>query len=227
MSSKPPRPSAIADQAIGGDRELALLHLPRRVQAPFRALFTLDSAMGDVVARSTEPTLAAIKLVWWRDQLERLDREPPPAEPTLQAVAAELLPLGIGGAELAELEDGWTALLEARVDPTRVAQRGIRLFAIGGRLLGADSPDLGDAGALWALTSVARRGVPELADPARPVMDSLRGHRFRRGLRSLTGLARLAARDIELGPGAEPEGSPARAAAYLRHRWSGVVVLRG
>ena len=54
--------------------------------------------MGDVVARSTEPALGAIKLAWWRERLEELDHGKVPAEPRLQAAAAELLPREIRAA---------------------------------------------------------------------------------------------------------------------------------
>ena len=72
--------------------------------------------MAEVVARSTEPTLAAIKLAWWRERLEELDRGKVPAEPRLQAAFHNLLPKGIRGADLAELETGWAGLLRPDVD---------------------------------------------------------------------------------------------------------------
>lgn len=227
MSSPPQRPSVTADQPIGADRELALLHLPERHRAAFEALWALDSAMGDVVARSTEPALGRIKLAWWREQLESLDVEAPPAEPRLGAAAEHLLPIGVAGADLAELEPGWATLLDEDVDPQLVARRGETLFRIGGVILGASDERLGEAGALHALVSVARRGVPELFDHAAPFAGRLGGHRFPRALRSLTGLARLAIRDLERRLPPEPEGSAGRAAAMLRHRWSGIVARRG
>jgi len=222
MSSPPQRPSVTAEKQIGGgigaDRELALLHTPGQVRAAFAALWALDSAMGDVVARSTEPALGAVKLAWWREALEALDRASPPAEPRLQQVAAELLPRGISGARLAEIEVGWAALLQPEIDSAAVAARGAVLFSIGADLLGGSDDKLSDAGALYALASVARRGVPELFDPARNYLQQIRGHRFARRLRPLTMLARAAARDLARQ---EPEGSAGRAAAMLAHRWSG------
>jgi phytoene synthase len=174
--------------------------------------------MGDVVARATEPGLGRIKLAWWREQLEALDSNPPPAEPRLQAVAEHLIPAGVTGAELAQLEAGWATLLDERVDSELVAGRGVFLFGMGGRLLGSDDPKLRDAGALYALASVGRRGVPELFEPARQRFGRLRGHRFDRRLRPLTLLARAAARDLDRQ---EPEGARGRVAAILAHRWSG------
>jgi phytoene synthase len=189
----------------------------------FEALWAIDAAMGDVVARATQPALAAIKLAWWREQLERLDTDAPPAEPRLAAAAQHLLPRGVSGADLAQLEAGWAALLDEEVDAARVAERGALLFRLAARLLGGADEKIGDAGALYALVSVGRRGVPQLmtaaADPAR----RLATHRFPRPLRMLTALARLAARDLASGEPFEPEGTPPRLAAMLRHHWSGMV----
>ena len=221
MWSRRRRRSVIAEAPpgpIGADRELALLHIPASLRAAFAALFAIDAAMGDVVARSTEPALGRIKLAWWREQLEALETEPPPAEPRLQAVATELLPLGIKGSDVAQLEPGWATLLDAEVDARLVAERGATLFGIGGCLLASDEAQLADAGSLYALASVGRRGVPELLTPARDYLDRLRGHRFDRRCRPLPMLARAAARDRDRE---EAEGSSRRAAAMLAHRWSG------
>jgi len=190
------------------------------LRGAFAALFAIDAAMGDVVARSTEPQLAGIKLAWWREQLEALDEKPPPAEPRLRAVAQQLLRLGVTGVQLAGLEPGWATLLDEEIDPELVAARGAILFRIGGRLLGSDDPRLGEAGALYALASVGRRGLPGLLEPARSRAEALRRHRFERRARPLTMLARAAARDLW---GKEDEGRPARALAMLAHRWSGRV----
>ena len=224
MSSLPPKPSAIADETlIGADRALMVQHVRAELRPAFEALWAIDAAMGDVVARSTEPALAAIKLAWWRDQLEALDSGGPPAEPTLQAVAGHLLPRGVSAAELAELERGWATLLDPEVDAGLVAERGATLFRLGSRLMNSEDPRLSDAGALWALVAVGRRGVPELLGPAGEHLQRIGGHRFARGVRALTGLARLAARDLRHGEPFEPEGTAGRAAEMLRHRWTGIV----
>ena len=167
--------------------------------------------MGDVVARSTDPALGRIKLAWWREQLQALDENPPPAEPRLTAAAGHLLPRGISGAELAGLETGWATLLDPEIDPKLVAERGLLLFRLGGSLLGAADPELADAGALYALSTVGRRGVPKLLEGAKARLERLRGHRFDRRLRPLTMLARAAM----------DGGGGSRALAMLAHRWSG------
>ncbi len=217
MSSPPQSRSAIAEP-LSGDVELALIHVPTVVREAFRALFSIDAAMADVVARSTDPALGRIKLAWWRERLEELDGAAAPAEPRLGAAAKHLLPIGVRGADLAELEAGWATLLDDEIDPGLVAERGAALFRIGGKLLASADAKLADAGRLYSLASVGRRGVPELFKPAREYLVRLREHRFERSVRPLTMLARAAARDLSTD---EPEASRARALAMLAHRWSG------
>ena len=228
MSSPRQRPSVTAEDelaaAIGADRVVMLRQVPADARAAFEALWQIDAAMGDVVARSTQPALGAVKLAWWRERLEDLDRGIVPDEPRLQAVAQHLLTRGMTGAELSEIEDGWATLFDERVDTSRVGDRGARLFRLGARLLDSEDHNVAEAGALYALASVGRRGVPELLDPAREQAKRLAGHRFPGGLRPLTALARLAVRDLKHGPPFEQEGSPPRLAAMLRHRWSGRVL---
>ncbi|MCL6740233.1 hypothetical protein LZ518_03665 [Sphingomonas sp. RB56-2] len=171
---------------------------------------------------STQPALGAIRLAWWREALERLDRSPPPPEPRLHAAAAELLPLGITGKELAALEDGWTTLLDEVPDLNKVEERGVRLFAIGAKLLGASDPFLEAAGRVYALVQIRRMRMAAFAQSSFD-LSNLKGHRFPRRLRPLTAFARLGARDLKQGMTIESEATPARAAALLRHFGFGFV----
>lgn len=178
--------------------------------------------MADVVAKATEPALGAIKLAWWRERLIELDEGKIPAEPRLLAAADQLLMRGISGAALAELEDGWATLLEARPDAERIGERGARLFAIAAGLLGADDPMLASAGRLYGKATARRRGLfaMHLAEDA---LNPLSRHRFPAKLRPLTALAKLAARDAQRGDAIEPEATPGRAAALIAHRVTGRV----
>jgi phytoene synthase len=196
------------------DRDLVRLYWPTGLRPAFDALFDIDDAMAGVVARSTQPALGAIKLVWWRERLEELDDGKIPAEPRLQAAAKELLPRRISGAELAELEQGWLTLLEESPDPERALDRGAKMFSLAARLIGRDPPAfLPVAGRLYAAGSLQRLGLlSEEAWAITPYL-SVPG-RFRR----LTGLAVLAKRDLHQ---TEPEGTPARAWALLKHRLTG------
>lgn len=201
------------------DRDLVRLYWPADSRPAFDALMDIEEVLAEVVATSSQPALGAIRLAWWREVLERLDRSPPPPEPRLQAAAAELLPRGISGAMLAALEDGQAALLDEAVDWSRVGDGGAALFAIGARLLGDDDPRLAEAGRMFVLGQAARLGFPVPAGDRR----ALRGHRFARRLRPLTGFARLAARDLKAPGPAEPEATPARAVALLSHRLFGTI----
>lgn len=188
----------------------------------FDALFAIDDALAEVVASSTQPALGAIRLAWWREALQKLDANPPPPEPRLQAAAAELLPRGVTGAMLAGLEDGWATLLDEEVDVDRIAARGEKLFSMGAKLLGSDDKMLGVAGRLHAHQTVRRRGLVSMQWPANEA-NQLGRHRFPRRLRPLTALARLSARDAKRSPAIEPEATPGRAAALLSHRLFGRV----
>ena len=204
------------------DRDLVRLYWPVELRPAFDALFAIDDAMADVVASSTQPALGAIRLAWWREALERLDRGGPPPEPRLQAAAAELLPRGVTGARLAGLEDGWATLLDEQPDIERVGTRGARLFAIAAGLLGASDRLLDAAGRLFGYGEASRKGIAAHFWPMEE-MHMLARHRFPRRLRPLTALARLAARDVKQAPSIEPEATPGRAAALLSHRLFGTI----
>ena len=205
------------------DRDLVRHHWPVELRPAFEALFAIDDALRDVVASSSEPALGAIRLAWWREALERLDVNPPPPEPRLRAVAAELLPRGVSGTMLAGLEDGWATLFDEEPDIERVAERGEKLFAIGAKLLGGCDALVTVAGRVYAYETVFRADLFPRHWPMEEV-HQLSRHRFPRALRPLTALARLAARDARQSPWLEPEATPGRAAALLSHRLFGFVV---
>ena len=201
------------------DNGLVRLYWPVALRPAFDALFAIDDALGEVIAKATEPALAAIKLAWWRERLEDLDRGKVPAEPRLQAAAAELLTRGATGVSLAGLEDGWATLLDEFPDSGRVVARGARLFAVASSLLGASDPLIETAGRVYGWQSAARRSFT-LPQPEN-ALRALVGHRFPLRLRPLTALAALAARDARRSPAIEPEGTPGRAFALIRHRLTG------
>ena len=197
-----------------------LLHFPLAVRPAVAALWTIDETLAAVVAEATQPALAAIKLAWWAEALARLDTAPPPPEPRLQAVADTLIVAGVRGAEVAELEEGWAALLDEHPEPARVAGRGRALLAIEARLLEANDPHLPAAGAVFALTDARRRGCPAMDQALAEYRLQLAGWRVPRALRPVTLTTRLALR-----PPGEPEGTPARALALIAHRLTGRLPL--
>ena len=196
-----------------------------------QALFLIDAAMGEVVRSTHEPMLGPIRLAWWRERLEELDKgSAAPAEPRLQQAVNELLPRGVSGQDLAKLEAGWLRLFDPFPWGAETSEaiwlRGNLLFGIGARLLGAPNERLQAAGGLWALVDVARHCSGEasramLLKQARGFAQGLGGARFDPALRPLSMIAALAVRDSRRGEQFEPEGTPARAAAMLRHRLSG------
>jgi phytoene synthase len=216
---------------LGADIKLALSYVPLRNRAALAALFAIDRAMGDVVRTTKEPMLGPIRLAWWRERLEELDKgTQAPAEPRLQQAASELLPRGVSGHDLAALEPGWLRLFEPFPWDTGTAEaiwlRGNFLFAIGGRLLGGVDDIVQRAGGLWALVDVARHCTDPssrqmLLRQARGFAQRLAGERTPAALRPLSMLAVVATRDCTEYGRLGPEGTPARAAAMLRHRISG------
>jgi phytoene synthase len=188
----------------------------------FDALFAIDDAMGDVVAQSTQPALGAIKLAWWRDRLDALDQDQIPAEPRFQAAAEELLPRGISGRELSELEEGWAMLLqldEPQSFMRSASTRGPLLFKLAAKLIDpAVIADFSSPGTEFAFIDLARRGVVDVV-----------AQRFRRltirypkRIRPVTAFWALARRDQSRGgPPFEPEATPGRAWTLLRHRLTG------
>lgn len=202
------------------DRDLVRLYWPVALRPAFDALFAIDDAMADVVARATEPALGRIKLAWWREALQRLDVSPPPPEPRLQAVANELLQAGISGEELGEIEPGWATLFDEWPEQALIAERGAVLFRLAARLLRIPDAGLADAGALYAVVDVARRTSNSGWLTA---ADELGGLRFPSGARPITTLAALASRDLKrfLRRGWEPEATPGRSWTLMRHRMTG------
>jgi phytoene synthase len=187
--------------------------------------------MGEVVRTTHEPMIGPIRLAWWRERLEELDKGAgAPAEPRLQKVEQELLPRGVSGQDLAGLEAGWLRLFDPFPWDSDTSEaiwlRGNLLFGIGARLLGRPDETLQAAGGLWALVDIARHCSDEgsrvmLLKQARGFAQGLGGARFARPLRPLSMIAALAVRDSRRGEPFEAEGVPARAAAMLRHRLSG------
>lgn len=208
---------------------LAIAYAPARARPALEALFALDAAFAAVLASGSQPMIGRIRLAWWREALGRLDTAPPPAEPTLDAVAAHLLPLGLAGESLAAMEEGWAPLLDegplvGEAINAHGEARGAALFAFAARILGMGAPPMvAAAGRDWALADLARhlsrgdeRAAVLAAIGAEPTAS------WPRPLRPLGMLAMLARRDRARGRGRiERRGAPARMARMLAHRLTG------
>jgi phytoene synthase len=186
------------------DRYLAVLHAPAAARAGLFALFALDLELAQVVASTTEPLLGEIRLAWWREQLDRLDTAPAPAQPTLAALKADAVPAGVTGRSLEPLEDAFLALL---LDPAfddialdrYLRLRGGTLFAAAACVLGGNAATGAALGATWALGGLVRHGSPPaIALETLVVVAGRQGWTMpvERCLRPLLGLARLAQQDI-------------------------------
>ena len=207
------------------DRILALSYVPATDRAAVGALWRLDAALGAVMASGREPMISQMKLAWWREALERLDQAPAPAEPVLQALAADVLPRGITGATLAGMEEGWRRLLAVEAldrdgFAAYAAHRGALLFRSIVKLLDQATCDEAElAGEGWALVDLARHSGAVDAEAAmieaRARFAPIAGFRWPRPLRPLGMLAALARRDSERAK-PERQGSPPRMARMMR-----------
>ena len=216
---------------LGADLGLALTYVPVRDRGALAALFAIDRAMADVVRSTKEPMLGPIRLAWWRERLEELDQGGvSPAEPRLRHVERELIPRGVTGRELAALESGWLRLFDPFPWTVQTSEgiwfRGNLRFGLAARVVGRAEERIQDAGGLWALVDAARHcsdagSRSMLLDQARAFGRGLSGIRFPGPLRPLSMLTVVAMRDCRRGEPFEREGTPGRAAAMLRHRFSG------
>ena len=210
------------------DRVLALSYVSAARRPALAALWRLDRALGQVLAGGREPMISRIKLAWWREALEKLDRGSAPAEPLLQELAAAVLPTGVTGSELAEMETGWSVLIDAdRLGPEELGQyaqaRGGLLFLHSARILGASGDTIESAGRIWALVDLARHSAEiDEADAAVALALTEPWLRVPPKLRPLGMLAALALRDAEADRARwEAQGSPGRMLRMIRHRFTG------
>ena len=214
------------------ERGILLAYAPVSGRSALAALLALDDTLATLLRTTREPALGQIRLAWWREALERLDQAPAPAEPVLSAIARDVLPHGIAGAELVPLVHGWEVLIEAEsLDEAaleRFAEGRGTLFQLAGKALGtAPSDPLADAGRGWALADLAANlGDAAEAALARakagPLLGAATGTRWSTRARALGAMTHLARRDLGLAPGQPPPiGSPRRVSRLLWHRLTG------
>jgi 15-cis-phytoene synthase len=206
---------------------IALAYARRPSRGDLSTLFALDERLSGFVARTGEPTIGLMRLVWWRDALAALADRPPPGEPLLIAAAGTGLP----PAELAAMVEGWAVLLD---DPeasgetmaAHARERGGRLFDLAGKAIGEADPRLAAAGEGWALVDRARhadtpaKAAAWLAAAREPLATTV--GRWPRPLRPLGMLAALAREDVARGAERlRPPGSRGRLLRILAHQLTG------
>lgn len=210
------------------ERALALEYAPLSIRSALTALFALDDTLGNIVRTTREPLVGQMRLTWWYEALVKLDEAPPPAEPVLQALYTEVIPMGVSGAALAAMTDGWEILLDPVLDAGAVErfaiERGGRLFGEAGRLLVVDDARIELAGRGWALADLSQR----LSDAASRVLARERAAvllaqvlvgRWPKRARMLGAMAISARFDVSAAPSLP--GSPKRVGRLLLHRLTG------
>jgi phytoene synthase len=210
------------------ERALAVAYAPAQARAGLAVLFALDERFGQVVSSTSEPMIGLMRLAWWREALEKLDRDPAPAEPLLGRLAEHVLSRGVTGAKLATIEDGWAALIDGDADAEAIArhgrERGRNLFAAGAVVLGADAARLAGAGEIWALVDLGyRHSDARVRATALAQADQLiarQSHeRWPKAVRPLAALYALATGDARAKKRAQ--GSPRRVLRMLALRLTG------
>ena len=217
---------------IDPERALVLSYASARSRLGTAALLALDDQLGQILRTTREPMVGQMRLTWWHEALTNLDTAPPPAEPVLRALAAEVLPRGVSGTLLAGMIDAWELLLDADTPDDATlegyALRGVILFGAIGTLLGAQPGDpVAPAGRGWALADLARNvGDDALASRAAALAElalaaATKG-RWSATARALGALAHLARMDLAV-PLGQPirRGAPNRVGRLLWHRMTG------
>ncbi|MBB4838948.1 phytoene synthase [Sphingomonas kyeonggiensis] len=210
------------------ERDLALSYAPVAGRPGLAALLALDDALALLLRTTREPAVGQMRLAWWREALEKLDRAPAPAEPVLRAIEAEVLPRGVTGASLVPIVHGWEVLIEEEVlDADAIRRFGEgrgHLFVAAGSLLGAKGDPLAAAGQGWAIADLGRNLDAEderatARDLAVPLLAKATGTRWSRAGRALGAMAHLARMDLAEAPKAA--GAPGRVGRLLWHRLTG------
>ncbi|WP_293971610.1 squalene/phytoene synthase family protein [Sphingomonas sp.] len=221
MTAKMPAGGTVLPPLADPERALAVTYAPASLRPGLAAIFALDERLGNIVGTTTEPMIGLMRLAWWREALERLDREAAPAEPLLALLAEQALPHGITGRMLSDIEGGWAALIDGEEDVAarHGRERGASLFLAAARLLGASDDRLARAGEGWALADLAHRHSDEairVAARARAIdaAGEIRGGGWSRPSRPLAALAALVPRDAA-DPGPRRQGAPGRLARML------------
>ena len=169
------------------DRYLSVLYAPAPLRAALFALHGFDLELAGIALGTSEPMIGEIRLAWWRDAAEAIDRGVVAAQPLLQLVAAELPARGVSGADLAVLDDRWRSMIGTTDVPDSHVAGGGHLFVLAARLLGGDAALGRQLGEAWV------RGDDAGLSPVPS------------GLRTLLGLVRLAVRDARCARAGKPE----------------------
>lgn len=186
-------------------QRLALAYAPLATRPAAHAAFMLDARLGRFVAQAKEPMVAQLRLAWWRDQLNA-----PAAARALGDAVLDALSDHWGDAItlLVPVVDGWEQLLAEPPLPEDALfafsdGRATLFDALAARADISASPEISDAGRLWALADHAARSSDEeerafIVSAASAACSAL-PPRLPRNLRHLTILAQLAHTSLRRG----------------------------
>lgn len=121
-------------------QRLALAYSPPEAREDTLTLLALDRRLAAILRQRSEVLLAQLKLAWWRDRFREERAAWPAGEPLLARLAGWRGDL----APLAELVDGWEALLAESLRPDAMrafaAGRAAGWAALAGELMARDHP---------------------------------------------------------------------------------------
>ena len=102
----------------------SFLFLPAERRRAITALYAFCREVDDVVDEIPDRSVAAVKLAWWRDEVDRLDAGEP-THPVTRALQPHLASYGIRRRQLVEVIDG----MQMDLDQTRYLDfEGLRLY---------------------------------------------------------------------------------------------------
>lgn len=183
-------------EALPPLHRLALAYAPKAAREPTLALLALDQRLAGIVRNSHEPSLAQLRLAWWREQLMVDAAVWPRGEPLLAALQSWR---GKHTA-LVELVNGWEMLTGAAplpdADLSEFAGGRGEAFAALAEVVGVPREPALRLGRQWALADLATNVAnPEERAAAQRLLEGEgRTARVARALRPLTVLHGLARR---------------------------------
>ncbi len=183
-------------EALPPLHRLALAYAPKAAREPTLALLALDQRLAGIVRNSHEPSLAQLRLAWWREQLMVDAAAWPRGEPLLAALQSWR---GKHTA-LVELVNGWEMLTGAAplpdADLSEFAGGRGEAFAALAEVVGAPREPALQLGRQWALADLATNVAnPEERAAAQRLLEGEgRTARVARALRPLVVLHGLARR---------------------------------
>jgi phytoene synthase len=155
---------------VDPDRFFCTLFAPAEKRDALALLYLFNNELARAREVASEPTLALIRLQWWREVVEGTEKKHELATPLSAALSAGLFERAdlLGLVEAREVEaDHEIPSLEAFLAYARGT--GGRLARIAGKVLGADSQAVEDLGTAYAISGILR-AAPFLARQERSLL---------------------------------------------------------